>query len=425
MKKLSHPLLTAVLTAGLVLTSGLSFAKGMSVDSPYVREVPPGQMTSASFLTLKNDSDKEVALVKAVSDVAQNVELHAHVPKDGMMEMRQVEKISVPANGETELKPGGFHIMLIGLTRKIKDGDMIDISLEFDDGSKQAIKAEVKKIMAGMKGMKKGGMKMQHKGMEKKTMKMDKQSKMNAMKKHTNPMPNLMMVYKKMGDQLNLTEQQTADIKAGIAQRSPVVDDLMSTIMQIEADINDAALSDQPIDTIDQLANNLMYERLSLVKGKTNCRESAKKILDEKQFKKMVDLYRANYMKQPQMNKMQASMVMKKHTNPMPNLMMVVKKMSDQLNLSAEQAASLKEWQDARGPVMNRQYETVIKMEADLQEAALNNAPAEKLAGLSDGVMQVRMKIIRGKVLCRDNMRRILDNQQYEKVKELYKTDFM
>ena len=109
----------------------------------------------------------------------------------------------------------------------------------------------------------------------------------------------------------------------------------------------------------------------------------------------------------------------------MPNLMMVVKKMSDQLNLSAVQTASLKKWQDERGPVMNRQYNDVMKMEAELQEAALNNEPAMKLAGLSDGVMQVRMKIIRGKVLCRDNMRRILDNQQYEKVKELYKTNFM
>ena len=424
MKKLSQLLLTA----GLVLTTGLSFAKGMSIDSPYVREVPPGQMTSASFLTLKNDRDKEVALIKAVSDVAKNVELHEHVHNNGMMEMRQVAKISVPANGETVLKPGGYHIMLIGLTRKIKDGDMIDISLEFDDGSKQDIKAEVKKIMAGMKkmkGMKKDGMKMQHKGMKKNGMKMDKQSKANAMKKHTNPMPNLMMVYKKMGDQLNLNEKQLTEIKSGIAKRSPVVDELMANIMQIEADINDAALSDKAIDVIDQLANNLMHERLALVKAKTECRETAKQTLDENQFKKMVSLYRTNFMKQPQMNKMQANMAMKKHTNPMPNLMMVVKKMSDQLNLSAVQAASLKKWQDERGPVMNRQYNDVMKMEADLQEAALNNEPAMKLAGLSDGVMQVRMKIIRGKVLCRDNMRRILDNQQYEKVKELYKTNFM
>jgi len=145
-----------LLLVGFILISGLSFAKDMSVDAPYIREVPPGQMTSASFLTLKNASDKEIALIKATSDVAKNVELHEHVHEDGMMKMRQVPKIVIPANGETTLKPGGYHIMLIGLTRKIKAGDIIDIELEFDNGEKQTIKAEVKKIMQGMMSDMKG-----------------------------------------------------------------------------------------------------------------------------------------------------------------------------------------------------------------------------------------------------------------------------
>lgn len=137
----------------LLLTTGFSSADdSISVESPYVREVPPGVITSASFLTLKNSSDKEVALIKASSDIAKNVELHLHIHKDGMMEMRQVDKITIPANGVTELKPSGYHIMLIDLTRKIKSGDLVNISLEFNDGSKQTIKAEVKKVMQGMMG---------------------------------------------------------------------------------------------------------------------------------------------------------------------------------------------------------------------------------------------------------------------------------
>lgn len=108
----------------------------------------------------------------------------------------------------------------------------------------------------------------------------------------------------------------------------------------------------------------------------------------------------------------------------MPNLMMVVKKMSDKLNLSEQQAADLKQWSDERGPVMAKQYKTVMKLEADLNEAALNNESTGKIAALSDGIMQVRIRIIRGKALCRDNMRRILNNEQYKKVKELYKANF-
>jgi copper(I)-binding protein len=146
-----------LLTVTLLLSSGLSFAKGISVDDPYVREVPPGVPTSATFLMLKNDSDKDIALIKATSDVAKNVELHEHVHDNGMMKMRQIPKISIPANGTTVLKPGGYHIMLIGLTRKIKSGDVIDLALEFDDGSKKSVKAEVKKVLKGMMGgMKKG-----------------------------------------------------------------------------------------------------------------------------------------------------------------------------------------------------------------------------------------------------------------------------
>jgi len=401
-----------VLTLCLFLMAGLSFAKGISVDDPYVREVPPGQMTSASFLILKNASDKEIALIKATSDVAKNVELHEHVHEDGMMKMRQVPKIVIPANGETILKPGGYHIMLIGLTRKIKAGDIIDIELEYDNGDKQTIKAEVKKIMQGM--MMKGGMKGMKHGM------MDKMK----VKKHVNPMPNFILVYKKMGDKLNLTDEQKAKLDAGIKERGPKIAELTKLVMQIEKDIKEAALNDDSIDKIDQLANNLMQERLAIIKGKTFCRESAKEVLDEKQFGNMVKLYRENFTAKPKMNEKQAQMAMKMHTNPMPNLMMVVKKMSDKLNLSKEQAAELKQWSDERGPVMAKQYKSVMKQEADILELSLNNAPEEKLAPLADGIMQVRMKIIRGKALCRENMRRILDDKQYAKVKELYKANF-
>ncbi len=129
-------------------------------------------------------------------------------------------------------------------------------------------------------------------------------------------------------------------------------------------------------------------------------------------------------MSKPQMSEMQAKMAMKKHTNPMPNLMMVVKKMGDKLNLSEQQTADLKKWSDARGPVMAKQYKAVMKLEADLNAAALSNEPTERIAALSDGIMQERMKIIRGKALCRDNMRRILNDEQYKKVKELYQANF-
>lgn len=147
----------SLLAVMLLTVSNLLFASSIVVDAPYVRAIAPGQTISAAFMVLKNDSDEDIDLVKASSDIATSVELHEHVHEDGMMKMRQVPKISIAAKGETELKPGGYHIMLIDLKKAIKPDDIINLTLEFSDGTKQTITAKVKKTVMGM--MKKERMK--------------------------------------------------------------------------------------------------------------------------------------------------------------------------------------------------------------------------------------------------------------------------
>jgi len=391
------------------LVTGLSFAKGMSVDDPYVREVPPGQMTSASFLILKNTNDKDVALIKATSDVAKNVELHEHVHDNGMMKMRQVPKIMIPANGETILKPGGYHIMLIGLTRKIKAGDIIDINLEFDNGDKQSIKAKVKKIIQGMKGSMKKNM---HK------IKMDKS--------HLNPMPSLMRVFKTTPEVLNLSAEQTATLQKGIEERDPKIKELFKKVTQLEKELNTAALDDKPLSIIDQLATKIVQNRLGIINGKAGCAVSVKEIMNEDQFSKLQSVYIKKFAKKRQYSDdKKGQIALLKHVNPMPNLMQVIQKMADKLSLSEGQAVKLKQWQEEREPVMNKQYKTIITLENKLQDAALNNAAPEKLAELADGIMQNRIKVIRGKAFTRDKMKEILKPEQFKKVVELYKANFM
>jgi len=168
-----------------------------------------------------------------------------------------------------------------------------------------------------------------------------------------------------------------------------------------------------------------MQECLAIIEGKTNCRESFKTILDEKQYQKVVKIYKTKMTpKSGMMGKMQSKMAMIKHTNPMPNLMQVVKKMGDK-NLTKEQVTQLKQWQDERGPIMQKQYQAVMKLEADINKAALDNESVDKIKQLADSIMQERIKIIRGKAFCRDNMKRILDDEQYKKVVALYKENFI
>jgi copper(I)-binding protein len=142
--------------AATVVTSVALYAQSVSVNDAYVREVPPNMPNSAAFMTLMNGSDQNIALVSAASDVANTVELHEHVNVNGMMQMRQIPKIEIPAHGSTFLKPGGLHVMLIGLTRKLKEGETVAVTLNFSNGEQVSLEAPVKKVAAGMM-MKKHG----------------------------------------------------------------------------------------------------------------------------------------------------------------------------------------------------------------------------------------------------------------------------
>ena len=126
-------------------------AADIMVSDPFAREVPPGAPASASFMTLQNASDADIKITSAQSDVAKVVELHTHTNDNGVMRMRQIPFIDIPANGNTHLKPGGLHIMLIGPHQPLKAGEQIEVTLNFEDGSQKTVTMPVKKIMGMMK----------------------------------------------------------------------------------------------------------------------------------------------------------------------------------------------------------------------------------------------------------------------------------
>lgn len=127
------------------------FANNIKVENSYVRATPPNLPNSAAFMTIKNDSNKAISLVKASSNISKVVELHTHDMKDGIMKMYQVPQIDIKKNAKVELKPGGFHIMFIGLSKPLKEGNNIELTLEFSNGETKTITAPVKKVMSGMK----------------------------------------------------------------------------------------------------------------------------------------------------------------------------------------------------------------------------------------------------------------------------------
>ena len=152
----------SLFTALFVLLSASVWAGSVSVENAYVRHMPPTQKVTGAFMLLKNSSPEDRAAVSAESDIADRAELHTHLHENGMMKMRQVEKIDIPAGGETALEPGGIHVMLIGLKQPLDLGQIVAITLNFDDGSSTQVQAEVKTVM--------GGMKMKDKPMDQKSM---------------------------------------------------------------------------------------------------------------------------------------------------------------------------------------------------------------------------------------------------------------
>jgi len=131
--------------------------KGIMIDDPYVRAVPPGQKNTGVFMKIMNHSDQARTIVAAESDASKIVELHTHVNEDGMMKMRQIPAIEVPANGHAVLKPGGLHVMLIGLNESIEVDKPVAVTLVFKNGERKTIQAPGRKLKMKM---------MHHKGMD-------------------------------------------------------------------------------------------------------------------------------------------------------------------------------------------------------------------------------------------------------------------
>jgi copper(I)-binding protein/uncharacterized protein YcnI len=122
-------------------------AGDITVEQPFARATPA--KVGGVFLTLKNSGSAADKLLKAASPVAGNVELHTHIKDGDAMRMRAVENIPVPANGQTALEPGGYHIMLIGLKQALKEGGSFPLTLTFEKAGSVTVTVPVQKAGAG------------------------------------------------------------------------------------------------------------------------------------------------------------------------------------------------------------------------------------------------------------------------------------
>jgi copper(I)-binding protein len=106
-------------------------ADDIAIKDAWIQEGPPSEKITAAFMVIENKGASDTALVSATTDVARTVELHKMELDNQMMKMRRVSQIPIPANGTAELKPGGYHLMVIGLNKTLKEGDQVSVTLRF------------------------------------------------------------------------------------------------------------------------------------------------------------------------------------------------------------------------------------------------------------------------------------------------------
>ena len=145
MKRLA--IVGVVLMFAVVMTacggSSDSTTSGLTVSDAWVRNPITPDQPGAGYLVIQNNGAAD-KLLSVTSDIVQTIELHESMMSGNMMQMSPVPNIEVPANGKVELKPGGFHLMLIGLTRPLKVGDKVQLTLNFEKAGKIPVTADVR-----------------------------------------------------------------------------------------------------------------------------------------------------------------------------------------------------------------------------------------------------------------------------------------
>jgi copper(I)-binding protein len=137
-----------LLFASLLATAASAAFAQVTVKDPWVRATVPQQKSTGAFMQIT--SPKDTRLVKVSSPVAGVVEIHEMVMDKDIMKMRAVPGLALPAGKTVELKPGGYHVMLMELKGQVKEGETVPVTLvvEGKDGMRETfeVKASVKPL---------------------------------------------------------------------------------------------------------------------------------------------------------------------------------------------------------------------------------------------------------------------------------------
>ncbi len=116
---------------------------GIEITAPYAHAAGMGENTAA-YMRVRNTGAEADTLLKATCDAAMMVQVMETTMENDVMSMGEVPGIDLPAGSTVELKPGGYHVMLMNLVQEIKDGTTISVTLEFEKAGTITLEVPVK-----------------------------------------------------------------------------------------------------------------------------------------------------------------------------------------------------------------------------------------------------------------------------------------
>jgi copper(I)-binding protein len=142
MKKILTALVLSLVTLPTVSYGTIQIGQ-LKIDHCWIRPAQMGGNTAA-YLIINNDKLLEDKLLSAECTVANRIELHNHIHENGVMKMRPVAHVDI-RDKQTEMKPGGLHIMLMDLKQELKENDKVTMKLTFEKAGSVNIEFDVKK----------------------------------------------------------------------------------------------------------------------------------------------------------------------------------------------------------------------------------------------------------------------------------------
>jgi hypothetical protein len=118
----------------------------IEINQGYVRATLPGINLSSAYMQIVNNSNQDIRFIGAKSSVSPKIEIHEHSMENGLMRMRQVSAIAIKKGEQVTLMPYGFHLMIFGLNKPLKDGETIDLTLQFSGHADVLVSLPVESI---------------------------------------------------------------------------------------------------------------------------------------------------------------------------------------------------------------------------------------------------------------------------------------